>query len=267
MSEVILNVNSLSLELLDGKTVSPILNNISFTLKRGQRCGIVGSSGAGKSMTMYCLADLLPEKNSRLQGSICYYGKQDILKMGRKEKRLYCSKHTAVILQDSMNALNPYRTVCCQLEETVLHHHRMSRREAKIRIAETMNRIGLSSDRKILERYPGQFSGGMRQRIAIAMALESDAEILIADEPTTALDAINQMDFVRFLDELCRERQLSLLFISHNLGLVDMLCDDVLVMNQGEIIERGSVKDVFSNPKEIYTRQLIEGTRKLAGMQ
>lgn len=263
MSDTVLTVENLSLKMKDGKKVSPILNNISFTLERGGRLGIVGSSGAGKSMTMYVLANLLPERTTQITGRVLYDGKHDILQMSRKEKRKYCSEHTAIILQDSMNVLNPYRKIYSQMEENIRHHHRVSKAAARDRIREMMAVIGINGDMAVLNRYPGQFSGGMRQRIAIAMALESNAEILIADEPTTALDVVNQMNFVRFLKKICEEKGLSLLFISHNLGLVSMLCEDVLVMGRGEIIERGTVDSVFSNPQQAYTRKLVEGTRAL----
>lgn len=251
-SEVILDVSNLCLDIKSGRKRTAILKNVSFRLHQGQRLGIIGNSGAGKSMTMYALTNLLPEKTTEMTGSIVYYGENDILKMKRKEKRRYCSEHTAIILQDSLNALNPYRTIYSQMEENILHFHPMDKAAAGKRIREMMEVIGISSDVQTLNKYPRQFSGGMRQRIAIAMALESNAKILIADEPTTALDAINQMNFVRFLDKICRERNLALLFISHNPGLVSMLCEDVLVMKKGEVVDRGPSAEVFERQRDTF---------------
>lgn len=264
MSDIILEVKNLNLKIKDENTVHDILNNVSFQLREKQRLGIIGGSGAGKSMTMYALSNLLPEKNIIIDGSICYYGVHDILKMKKKEKRKFCSENTAIILQDSINALNPYEKVYKQMEETVRFHHNMTKEQAREKIKEMMSIIGLDGDMEILNKYPDQFSGGMRQRIAITMALESNANILIADEPTTSLDAVNQKKLVSFIKQICRDRGLTLIFISHNLGLVSMLCENVLVMQNGEIIERGTVEEVFSHPAEPYTKALVNGTKELS---
>lgn len=140
----------------------------------------------------------------------------------------------------------------------------MTKEQAREKIKEMMSIIGLDGDMEILNKYPDQFSGGMRQRIAITMALESNANILIADEPTTSLDAVNQKKLVSFIKQICRDRGLTLIFISHNLGLVSMLCENVLVMQNGEIIERGTVEEVFSHPAEPYTKALVNGTKELS---
>lgn len=252
MNDTILEVQDLCLNIRNGKKISSILKNISFNLHSGQHLGIIGNSGAGKSMTMYALANLLPERTTEITGRIVYDGGQDILKMSKKEKRSFCAEKTAIVLQDSINALNPYRKIYTQLEENILHFHPDEKGNVRKRIEEMMDIVGLSSDASILNRYPGQFSGGMRQRIAIAMALESNARILIADEPTTSLDAVNQMNLVRFLKKICTERHLTLLFISHNPGIVSMLCEDVLVMKNGEIIDRGKTVEVFERHRAVF---------------
>lgn len=252
MSDTILEVRDLCLNISSGKKVAAILKNVSFDLHSGQRLGIIGNSGAGKSMTMYALTNLLPERTTEITGSIVFNGQHDILKMPKKEKRLLCSEKTAIILQDSMNALNPYRKIYTQLEENILHFHPEEKENVRKRIEEMMAVVGIPADAATLNKYPGQFSGGMRQRIAIAMALESNARILIADEPTTSLDAINQMNLVRFLKKVCEERELALIFISHNPGIVSMLCEDVLVMKSGEVIDCGKTDEVFARQRENF---------------
>ena len=211
MIDNLVEVNNLKVVIKD-KTII----YISFRLKQNEILGIVGGSGAGKSMAMYALTSLLPQKNVLVEGEIKYYKNNDILKMNAKERQEYCSKNVGIILQDSINALNPYEKIYKQLEDTILLHNKISKQEAKGIIYELMEMIGIDADDKLLNKYPHQFSGGMRQRIAIAMAIESNAKILIADEPTTSLDAINQLKFIKFIKKLCRERNISLIYISHN---------------------------------------------------
>lgn len=263
MIDNLIEVNNLKVSTKSKSDKKNILNDISFRLKENEILGIVGESGAGKSMAMYALTSLLPENSLSLEGEIKYYKNNDILKMDRNKRQQYCAKNVGIILQDSINALNPYEKIYKQLEETILLHNKISKKEAKNRIYELMKIIGIDADDKLLNKYPHQFSGGMRQRIAIAMAIESNAKILIADEPTTSLDAINQLKFIKFIKKLCKERKISLIYISHNLGLVSQLCDYVLIMKNGQIIEDGKLDLVFSNPREEYTKDLIEKSKRL----
>ncbi|MDY2737602.1 ABC transporter ATP-binding protein [Intestinibacter sp.] len=263
MTKNIIEVNNLNVSIKNKKSEKIILKDVSFRLKENERLGIVGKSGAGKSMTMYALTSLLPDKTVSIQGEIIYHGKDDILKMKRDERQKYCSTNAGIILQDSINALNPYEKIYKQLEETILLHRKISKEEVKKRIYELMDIIGIDANDDLLNKYPHQFSGGMRQRIAIALAIESNAKVLIADEPTTSLDAINQLKFIKFIKKLCTDRGISLIYISHNLALVAQLCDYVLIMKDGEIIEEGKLDEVFSNPKQEYTKDLIEKSRNL----
>ncbi|MGL4791930.1 MAG: ATP-binding cassette domain-containing protein, partial [Anaerotignaceae bacterium] len=215
------------------------------------------------SMTMYAITGLLPEKNSTISGEIIFHNQFNILKMNSKQKREFCSKNSAIILQNSINALNPNEKIYKQLMETVLLHNKISKQEAMKKILEVLKEVDIEPTEDNLNKYPHQFSGGMRQRIAIAMALQSPAKLLIADEPTTSLDAINQMKLAKLIKRICQQRNLSLIYISHNLGLVDIMCEKVIVIHNGEIVEEGLTKEVFSSPQNAYTKELVEGTKML----
>ena len=263
MKNSILEVKNLNLSALNGKNSTQILRNVSFELEYGARIGLVGHSGAGKSMTMSVITGST-EKNMIIDGSVLFgidADKVDILQMNEKQRRKFCSQNVAIVPQDSINALNPYRCVRDQVIETIRFHKRLSRAQANEQFEDLMKSIDIDSN--ISKKYPYQFSGGMRQRIAIAMALESNAKILIADEPTTALDAINQLKLIEFINAICSQREIALIYISHNLSLIANICEQVLIMKGGEIIESGKMEDVFSSPKERFTKELIEGTRKL----
>ena len=266
--EPVLIVRNLELDILKGKETFPILRDVSFSVGPGERRGIAGESGAGKSMTMYCLTSLLPRKNTRVRGEILFRRSDgsytDLLKLSWKERQRFSADHTCLILQDSINALNPFERIETQWMETVLlHRPGQDRAEVRDRILRQLDTFGIHGGEEVLRKYPHQLSGGMRQRIAIAMALESKARLLIADEPTTSLDTINQRKIVDFIVQLCRDRGLATLYITHNLGIVQAVCDTVTVMKDGRIIEQGLTESVFACPQAEYTRTLLEGTRSL----
>lgn len=268
MTEPMLSVRGLCLDIMKGREALPILRDVSFEIGAGERWGIAGESGAGKSMTMYCLTALLPRHTCRVRGEILFRESNgsytNLLEVPWKERQRYCSRKICLILQDSINALNPFERVENQWAETVrLHHPGMERSAVSRHILEAMDAFGISDGGEVMRKYPHQLSGGMRQRIAIAMALESEAQILIADEPTTSLDTVNQRKVVEFIEGLCRARGLSMLYITHNLGIVRAVCDSVIVMKDGGIVEQGRVAEVFDAPAQAYTRQLIEGMRSL----
>ena len=263
----ILQVKNVSLTIKSEKRGVPdktILQDITFDLCRGEHLGIVGDSGAGKSMTMYAIADLLPFSSRDLTGSIMFGDGNDIISMDHKKRREVCTRNAAIILQDSMNSLNPYRKVYDQLLENYLRFHPgQNKNEAKDAVAEGIRSVGIDAGMENLRGYPRQFSGGERQRLAIYMALQTGAPILLTDEPTTALDAIHQKILIELIEKICEDHHKTLIFISHNLALVSRICQSCLVIDQGRIIERGSCRDVFSAPKHPHTRELVEGTRKL----
>lgn len=263
MREALISVEGLTVALNEKHNRRQILQDISFTLGNNQILGIVGNSGAGKSMTMNAISGMLPDEARVVSGKVIYHGTHDILKMDVHLRQPYCAQQMAIIPQDSINALNPYEKIKKQLKKTFLLHHPLRKKELDVHIQKTLLDVGLEGNAALLDKYPHQLSGGMRQRIAIAMALFSNARILVADEPTTSLDTVNQKQFITFLKELCASRNLSMIYISHNLGLVEYLCDDVLVMNNGRMVEYGAIHEVFSKPQAAYTKDLVAATGRL----
>lgn len=264
----VLKIQHLNLSVVKSGQAIPILHDINLEIHEQEWWAIAGESGAGKSMTMYALTSLLPEKSTLLTGEILYRESDgsytDLLKIPFQQRSAYCAEKVSLIFQDSINALNPYERISSQWQHTLRYRHpEMKKAEQMLHMKTRLRQFGIP-DEQVLRKYPHQLSGGMRQRIAIAMALESDAKILIADEPTTSLDAINQRKVVDFIRTLCRDRRLTLLYISHNLALLDELCTHAAILQNGRILESGSTTSVFHHPLQDYTRTLISETRKLA---
>lgn len=265
--DTILQVQDLSLNMRQQKQEKPILHEISLNICRGEKWAIAGESGAGKSMTMYALASLLPEKNTVLTGKIEYRESDgsytDILALPYQERTRYCAKKVSLIFQDSINALNPFETVGAQWCHTLKYSHpEMKKAERTSHILARLADFGIT-DGQVTRKYPHQLSGGMKQRIAMAMAMESEAQLLIADEPTTSLDAVNQRKAVEQILGLCEKNHLTMLYISHNLALLREICTNIAVFKDGRIIETGRIGEVFENPVHPYTKKLIEETKKL----
>ena len=263
----VIKIEHLNLSMLRGDSEKQILKDINLEIGPQEHWAIAGKSGAGKSMTMYALTSLLPEKNTQISGKILYLEKDggytDILTMPFKKRTEYCARKVSLIFQDSINALNPFERIQKQWHETVaIHHPQMKKEEMDTHIKERLKLFGIA-DEEALRKYPHQLSGGMKQRIAIAMALEADNQILIADEPTTSLDAVNQRNIVNFIQELCEKKKLTLLYISHNLALLDAISTHAAIVKDGEIIEKGTREDVFHSPKDPYTRKMIRETMEL----
>lgn len=254
MSEV-LKVNNLRVDI--GKN---ILNNINFEVKQGERLGIFGSSGCGKTMTVNAIIDLLPTE-ANVEGEIFLCGK-DTLKMDKKLRRRYIGQNISMIMQDSINALSPYEKVCAQMRRVIKRHYDVSKNEAYNFALSQLEEIGLES-KKVIQCYPHQLSGGMRQRVFIAMSLCAKPSLIIADEPTTSLDSIAKMRFVDLLGEISAKKNLAMIFISHDIGVLSRLCDKVSVMGSGEIVEEGMTSDILKNQKNDITRQIIQDTKKL----
>lgn len=233
------------------------VRGVSFWLDAGETLSIVGESGCGKSVTIQTIMKLLPSPPSQIKsGAITYQG-TDITHLSDKAMESYRGKEFSMIFQDSMTSLNPTMRVGRQMCEGILRHQRVSRQEAQQISAELLGQVGLPNPELVAKRYPHTMSGGQRQRVMIAMAMACNPKILFADEPTTALDVTIQAQILQLLKDLRRELDLSFLFVSHDLNVVYQLCDRVLVMKSGRIVEQGSVEEIFDHPKEEYTRQLL----------
>ena len=237
------------------------VQGVSFAVEPGERVGLVGESGCGKTTTVLGLLGLLPP-TATVSGSVVLNG-EDILAGGEETIRPHRWVDLAIVFQGAMNALNPVQTVSSQIVEALELHRLASGREARARAGELLESVGIPRDRG--ERFPHEFSGGMRQRAAIAMALACNPSVLVADEPTTALDVMVQAQILELLDALCRDFGLALLLVTHDLPVVAQLCDRAAVMYAGEIVEGGPVDDLFHDPRHPYTRLLFAATPDLYG--
>ena len=259
----ILEVRDLSVQYLTKAGVAlQAVEEVSFTLEQGRSLGLVGESGCGKTTIMLSLLRLLPEAG-RIVGGQILFDDRDLLQISEGEMRNIRWREIAMVFQGAMNALNPVRTVQSQLVEALqLHNVVNSGRDARQRAGELLELVGISAKRG--RQYPHQYSGGMRQRAMIAMALSCNPRILIADEPTTALDVMIQAQIIELLEELQSELNLSLLVVTHDLGLVAEMCDDVLVMYGGTLAEYASSDTIFNNAQHPYTQRLLEAFPDIA---
>ena len=232
------------------------VDGISYKLERGRVMGIVGESGSGKSVSAYSIMGLLQSPGKVVGGSITFNGK-DVLTMNEKEMQAMRGNEVSMIFQNPMTCLNPVYTVGNQLVEAVLCHENISHKEAEKRAREMLDLVGINNVKKRMTQYPHEFSGGMRQRVMIAMGLICNPKLLIADEPTTALDVTIQAQILELMKELQKKIDMSIVFITHNLGVVAEICDRVSVMYAGHIIESGLVDDIFYQPLHPYTLGLL----------
>jgi oligopeptide/dipeptide ABC transporter ATP-binding protein len=247
-------------DLPGGGTLHAV-QGVSLGLERGERLGLVGESGCGKTTTALALMGLLPA-NATVSGRVLLDG-TDILRGAEETMRPHRWVDLSMVFQGAMNAFNPVKTVGSQIVEVLELHQRAVGRAARLRTGELLAAVGIPDDRA--DRYPHEFSGGMRQRAAIAMALACNPSVLIADEPTTALDVMVQAQILELLDSLCRDFGLALLLVTHDLPVVAQLCDRGAVMYAGELVEHGSVDALFHAPRHPYTRLLFAATPDLHG--
>ena len=232
------------------------VRGVSFQIAAGETLGLVGESGSGKSATSLAMLRLLPG-TARVSGAIRLNGKE-LLMLPEEAMRRRRGREIAMIFQEPMTALNPVMPVGRQIAEAVeAHHPELGRREVRGRVVQAMEEVGLPEPERRAKDYPHQFSGGQRQRILIAMAIVNRPRLLVADEPTTALDVTVQAQILGLLKELRREHRLAMLFISHDLAVVSQVADRVAVMQQGEIVEEAAVKELFGSPQHAYTRRLL----------
>ncbi|MEH7455122.1 ABC transporter ATP-binding protein [Gottfriedia acidiceleris] len=233
------------------------VRGVSFDLKKGETLAIVGESGSGKSVTSKALMGLIPNPPGKIKsGEILFDGK-DLAKLSDKEMQNIRGKEISMIFQDPMTSLNPVLTIGYQITEGLIKHQKMSKTEAKKIALELINLVGIPNAEDRFKQYPHQFSGGMRQRVVIAMALACNPKLLIADEPTTALDVTIQAQILELMKEIQRKTDSAIIFITHDLGVVANVADKVAVMYAGRVVEMGTVDDIFYNPKHPYTWGLL----------
>lgn len=256
MVQKVLEVDELKVGIKDEGQKINIVNGVSFDLYKGETLGIVGESGCGKSMTSLSLMGLLPSGVEYLGGDV-RLDRLQFKDFSKKDWRKIRGKRIAMIFQEPMSSLNPVHTIGNQIMEMVLNHEKMTKKEARARALEMLQLVGIPRPEQVLDEYPYQLSGGMRQRVMIAIALSCNPEILVADEPTTALDVTIQAQILELMKKLQDQMNMSIMLITHDLGVVAEMCDRVIVMYAGEVVEESLVVELFDNPKHPYTKGLL----------
>ena len=263
MSETpLLSVNDLSVAFLQGGKVSTAVDHISFDIAKGETVALVGESGSGKSVSALSVLKLLPYPPASHPSGQILFGGQDLLKLDERQLRSVRGNKITMIFQEPMTSLNPLHTIERQIGEILKLHQGMGEVQARKRTLELLNEVGIREPEKRLDAYPHQLSGGQRQRVMIAMALANEPQLLIADEPTTALDVTVQAQILELLAKLKTKNGMSMLFITHDLGIVRKIADRVCVMTKGKIVESGPTKEIFGNPQHAYTRHLLAAEPK-----
>lgn len=255
--QTLISIRGLKAELMSMYGLIYAVRNINLDIQNGVIHGIVGESGCGKSMTAKSIMRLNDESRTEYSGSIMLDGSRDILKMSQRELQAMRGRDISMVFQDPMTALNPVVTVGKQMVETILSHEQISGEEARERAVLFLEKVGIWPGKERFNSYPFEMSGGQLQRVCIAMSLLCNPRLLIADEPTTALDVTMQAQILELLKELQREMHSSILIITHNFGVVAEICDVVSVMYAGQIVETGDVREIFNQPQHPYTQDLI----------
>ncbi|MBR0163743.1 MAG: ABC transporter ATP-binding protein [Lachnospiraceae bacterium] len=261
----LLQVTDLHIEFHDHGQPETAVEDFDLTLYEGEIVGIVGESGSGKSMSALAIAGLLSRRAMMTRRGEILFDGHNLLTCDRKTLRSYQGDEIAMIFQEPMTSLNPLLRIGPQVEECLkIHHPEIGKEERRKRALTIMEQVGLRDTETLYRMYPHELSGGMRQRIMIAAAMIAEPRILIADEPTTALDVTIQAKIVRLLRKINEVAHTSILFISHDLSLVAQLCHRVIVMKQGRIVEEGRIEEIFEHPKDVYTKELIDAIPKVA---
>lgn len=258
----LLNIDGLKLSFFTPAGEVKALNDVNIQLKQGDVLGIVGESGSGKSVTAFSLMRLTPANGKVMDGETTFNG-HTITSMSEKEMRKIRGKEVSIIFQDPMTSLNPVYTIGNQICEVIRLHTDKDKKQAKARAVELLQLVGINEPEKRLKQYPHELSGGMRQRVMIAIALACEPKLLIADEPTTALDVTIQAQILELMMELKDKLGMSIIMITHDLGVVASMCDKIAVMYAGRIVEYGNTDDIFYNPKHEYTKGLINSIPRL----
>lgn len=261
-TNMLLTIENLKLSFATPAGEVKALNDVSISLKQGDVLGIVGESGSGKSVTAFSLMKLTPS-NGKVIGGRTFFNGHTITDMSEKEMRKIRGKEVSIIFQDPMTSLNPVYTIGNQIKEGILLHTSLGKQEAQARAVELLKLVGINEPEKRLKQYPHELSGGMRQRVMIAIALACEPKLLIADEPTTALDVTIQAQILELMMELKDKLGMSIIMITHDLGVVANMCDKIAVMYAGKIVEYGDTREIFYNPKHEYTRGLLNSIPRL----
>lgn len=263
MSENLIEVKKLVTQFSGKNGTVTAVDGVSFSIRRGETLGIVGESGCGKSVTSMSILRLIPAHSGKIASGEILFGGRDLTKLSEKEIRQIRGNEIAMIFQDSMTGLNPVMTIGKQLVETITAHSKMDKKAAWDRAEEMLRKVGIPSPAQRLKEYPHQLSGGMRQRVMIAMALSCNASLFIADEPTTALDVTIQAQILELMRELKEKENKSIMLITHDMGVVAEMADDVMVMYAGKEMEYGDVRSIFKNPLHPYTQGLLKSIPRL----
>lgn len=263
MNEVLLEVKNLKTYFFTDEGVVKAVDDVSFFLRRGESLGIVGESGSGKSVTALSIMRLIQDPPGKILGGEILFKGEDLLKKKEEEMRDVRGNKISMIFQDPMTSLNPVFTIGDQIMEAIILHQKLDKTSARRKAIEMLELVRIPEAEKRIDEYPHQFSGGMRQRVMIAMALSCNPEILIADEPTTALDVTIQAQIIELIKQLQKELGMSLILITHDMGVVAETCHNVVVMYAGKVVEYADVKTIFKSPAHPYTIGLLESVPRL----
>ncbi|SDB52630.1 oligopeptide transport system ATP-binding protein [Pseudobutyrivibrio sp. YE44] len=264
-SKYVLEVNDLHTSFFTDAGEVKAVNGVNFKLEPGKTLGIVGESGSGKSVTAYSIMQILAQTGRITGGEVLYKG-EDITKYSEREMQKFRGSKCSIIFQDPMTSLNPVFTVGYQLEEAIMLHTNKTRAQAKERAIELLSLVGVNDPEKRIKQYPHEHSGGMRQRDMIAMALACEPDILIADEPTTALDVTIQAQILELMQDLQKKLGMAIIMVTHDLGVIASMCDEIIVMYGGRVCERGTADDIFYHPAHEYTKGLLRSIPRTDNM-
>ncbi len=262
MSETILEIKNLHTSFPTDSGEVRAVNGINFRLDKGKVLGIVGESGSGKSVTAYSILRILDNPGRITEGEVLFHG-ENVVDYDKEKLRAFRGAKVSIIFQDPMTSLNPVYSVENQLVEAIRLHTSRNPEQARARALEMLELVGVNEPQKRLKQYPHQLSGGMRQRVMIAMALACEPDILIADEPTTALDVTIQAQILELMIELKNKLGMSIIMITHDLGVIAEMCDEIIVMYAGRVCERGTAEEIFYNPRHEYTKGLLHSIPRI----
>ena len=266
MSETLLSVQNLHTSFFTDNGEVQAVNGVSFDLNPGEILGIVGESGSGKSVTAYSIMQILADTGKITEGKVLFKG-EDLTTWNDKQMQNFRGKNCSIIFQDPMTSLNPVFTIGNQMREAVILHTDRRGAAADARVKELLELVGINEPEKRMKQYPFEHSGGMRQRVMIAMALACEPDILIADEPTTALDVTIQAQILELIQSLQKKMGMAVILVTHDLGVIADMCDNIIVMYGGRVCERGTAREIFYNPKHEYTKGLLRSIPNVSNMK